>query len=206
MQITIFGATSTTGRPTVERALAAGHQVTAFTRDAARVSAQHDHLRVVEGDVTDPASCGRALDGADAVIITLGNGRHGLIREAGTRAVVEAMQDAGVRRLICQSTLGAGASRANLNLFWRYLMFGGLLRQAYADHTAQEEVVTSSGLDWTIVRPSAFTDEDVAGLRRGFDAAERGLTFKVSRGQVADFLLAQLDQEDSWHRHVSLSA
>ncbi|WP_332460691.1 NAD(P)-binding oxidoreductase [Ornithinimicrobium faecis] len=116
------------------------------------------------------------------------------------------MQDAGVRRLICQSTLGAGASRANLNLFWRHLMFGGLLRQAYADHTAQEEVVTSSGLDWTIVRPSAFTDEDVAGLRRGFDAAERGLTFKVSRGQVADFLLAQLDQEDSWHRHVSLSA
>ncbi|WP_332460690.1 NAD(P)-dependent oxidoreductase [Ornithinimicrobium faecis] len=72
MQITIFGATSTTGRLTVERALAAGHQVTAFTRDAARVSAQHDHLRVVEGDVTDAASCGRALDGADAVIITLG--------------------------------------------------------------------------------------------------------------------------------------
>lgn len=206
MQITIFGATSTTGRLTVQRALAAGHHVTAFTREADKVTEQHDQLRVLEGDVTDPASCAGALTGADAVIITLGNGRHGLIREAGTRAVVEAMHEVGVRRLICQSTLGAGASRANLNLFWRYLMFGALLRQAYADHAAQEEVVTSSGLDWTIVRPSAFTDQDVAGLRHGFDGAERGLRFKVSRGQVADFLLEQLDSGEYRHRQVSLSA
>lgn len=125
MHLTVFGATSTTGRLVVDRALAAGHTVTAHTRDSARVTRQHELLRVVEGDVTDPRDCAAALSGTDAVIVTLGNGRHGSVREAGTRAVVEAMHEVGVRRMICQSTLGVGASRANLNLVWRYVMFGG---------------------------------------------------------------------------------
>ena len=206
MHVTVFGATSSTGRLVVDRALAAGHAVTAHTRDAARVTQQHDRLRVVQGDVTDPSACRAALTGADAGIITLGNGRHGSVREAGTRAVVDAMQQLGVRRLVCQSTLGVGASRDNLNLFWRYVMFGALLRQAYADHVRQEEVVTSSGLDWTIVRPSAFTDQDLEGVRHGFGTDVGGLTLKVSRGQVADFLVSQLEQSSHVHRHVSLSA
>ncbi|WP_109471141.1 NAD(P)-dependent oxidoreductase [Ornithinimicrobium cavernae] len=206
MHLTVFGATSTTGRLVVDRALEAGHTVTAHTRDAARVTRQHDHLRVVEGDVTDPVACRAALTDADAVIITLGNGRHGAVREAGTRAVVEAMHKAGVRRLICQSTLGVGTSRANLNLLWRHVMFGALLRKAYADHVAQEEVVTASGLDWTIVRPSAFTDDEVPGVRHGFGSEASGLSLKVSRGQVADFLVAQVGADDLVHRHVALSA
>lgn len=206
MHVTVFGATSTTGRLVVDRALAAGHTVTAHTRDTTRVARQHDRLRVVEGDVTDPVACRAALTGADAVIITLGNGRHGSVREAGTRAIVEAMHGADVRRIVCQSTLGVGTSRANLNLVWRYLMFGGLLRQAYADHVAQEEVVTSSGLDWTIVRPSAFTDREVPGVRHGFGTEARGLSLTVSRGQVAGFLVAQLGADGLLHRHVALSA
>ncbi|MCK0112858.1 SDR family oxidoreductase [Ornithinimicrobium sp. F0845] len=206
MHLTVFGATGSVGSLVVDRALAAGHTVTAHTRDAAKVRQEHEHLRVVEGDVTDPADCRTALVGADAVIITLGNGRHGTVREAGTRAVVEAMHDVGVRRIICQSTLGVGASRDNLNLLWRYAMFGALLRQAYADHVRQEEVVTSSGLDWTIVRPSAFTDQAVEGVRHGFGTDARGLALKISRGQVADFLVAQLDEDGLLHRHVALSA
>lgn len=206
MHLTVFGATSSTGRLVVERALAAGHTVTAHTRDAGRVTTQHERLRVVAGDVTTVAGARPALEGADAAIITLGHGRKGVVREAGTRAVVTAMHETGVRRLVCQSTLGIGSSRDNLNFFWRVPMFGVLLRQAYADHVRQEEVVSSSGLDWTIVRPSAFTDEDVPGVRHGFGGREPGLTFKVSRGQVADFLVEQASAVDHLQRHVSLSA
>ena len=115
MNITIFGATGTIGRPLVEQSLAAGHDVTAFTRDAARVTVKHDRVQVVEGDVTDPAACLPAVKDADAVVVVLGAGRQGEVREAGTRAVVEAMQHAGGGRLVCQSTFGVGSSRPNLN-------------------------------------------------------------------------------------------
>ena len=206
MNITVFGATGTIGRLVVEQALAAGHDVTAFTRDAARVTATHDRLQIVEGDVTDPASALSAVKDADAVVIALGAGRQGEVREAGTRAVVTAMQEAGVDRLVVQSTIGVGSSRPNLNLWWKYVMFGALLRPAYADHARQERVVEESDLAWTIVRPAAFADESPAPVRHGFGPAERGLRLKIGRPDVAAFLLGQAEDRTYLGRAVSVSA
>ena len=206
MNITIFGATGTIGRLLVEQSLAHGHDVTAFTRDAARVTVEHDRLTVVEGDVTDAAACLPAVKDADAVIVVLGAGRQGEVREAGTRAVVTAMQQAGGGRLVCQSTLGVGSSRPNLNAWWKYVMFGALLRPAYADHVRQERVVEESDLDWTIVRPSAFADRSPAPVRHGFGGSESGLRLKIARADVAAFLLAQVEDETYLRRAVSVSS
>jgi len=206
MNMTIFGATGTIGRLVVEQALAAGHEVTAFTRDATRVIAEHDRLQVIEGDVTDPAACLPAVEAADAVVVALGAGRKGEVREAGTRAVVEAMEQAGGGRLVCQSTLGVGSSRSNLNLVWKYVMFGALLRPAYADHVRQERVVKESDLDWTIVRPSAFANQSPGPVQYGFGGSERGLRLKISRADVAAFLLAQVEDQTNLRRAVSVSS
>lgn len=206
MHITVFGATGSIGRLLVTHALEAGHDVTAFTRDASRVTVSHDRLEVVEGDVTDPAGCLPAVKGADAVVVALGAGRKGEVRTAGTRAVVEAMTQSGGGRLVCQSTLGVGSSRANLDLLWKYVMFGLLLRPAYADHVGQERVVEESDLAWTIVRPSAFVDESPGPVRHGFDGSESGLLLKIGRADLAAFLLAQVEDETYLCRSVSVSS
>ncbi|OQS13484.1 epimerase [Nocardia donostiensis] len=193
MRIAVFGATGTLGRHIVEQALERGHEVTALTRDANRIGRTHENLHVVEGDVLDPAAVERAVRGQDAVLISLGNGRKGVVRAEGTRTVIDAMNHTGVKRLICQSTLGAGDSRSNLNFVWKYVMFGLLLRPAYADHQLQEKHVQASDLDWTIVRPSAFTDGPRTGAyRHGFPASETGLSLKIARADIAEFMLDQL--------------
>lgn len=56
------------------------------------------------------------------------------------------------------------------------------------------------------MRPSAFSDAEVPGVRHGFGGDERGLSFKVSRSEVAAFLLAQADQAGAAPRAISLSA
>lgn len=193
MKIAVFGATGTVGRQVVEQALEQGHEVTAFTRNAAGITQQHQRLRVVQGDVLDTHSVEPAVAGQDAVLVVLGDGRKGIVRSAGTRAVMEAMNRTGVKRLIVQSTLGVGDSRANLNFVWKHLLFGMLLRKAFNDHVRQEEFVRGSDLDWTIVRPSAFTDGPRTGaFRRNFGGGESGLTLKISRADIAHFLLEQL--------------
>lgn len=206
MNITVFGATGNIGHLLVEQALAAGHDITAFTRDAARVTSRHDRLQVVEGDVTDPAACLPAVKDADAVVVTLGAGRKGEVREAGTSAVVAAMKQAGGGRLVCQSTLGVGSSRPNLDLLWKYVMFGALLRPAYADHVRQERVVEDSPLEWTIVRPAAFADQSPGPVRHGFAGSESGLKLKIGRADVAAFLLAQVDDSTYLRCAVSVSS
>ncbi len=206
MKLIIFGATGTVGRHLVEQALAQGHRVTAFARDPLALKSDHPNLSRQAGDVLDPGAVADALQGHDAVLIALGAGRRGGVRAAGTQHVIDAMAWHGLRRLVCQTTLGAGDSRPLLTFFWKRIMFGLLLREAYADHEAQEAVVRQSGLDWVLVRPGAFTDGPATGAyRHGFAATAKNLKLKISRADVADFMLQQLTGDRYLRRSPGLS-
>ena len=112
------------------------------------------------------------------------------------------MEKLGVERLICQSTLGVGDSRGNLSFFWKRIMFGLFLREALEDHVKQEDHIKQSRLDWTIVRPAAFTDGEHTGrYRHGFRDDDRTTTLKISRADVADFMLRQL-RDGAYHRRT----
>ncbi|MBN8782116.1 MAG: SDR family oxidoreductase [Terrimonas ferruginea] len=207
MELLIIGATGTTGREVVKQALSLGHRVTAFSRNPEPLrQIRHHNLQLMSGDVMDAISVEKAVRGKDAVLSTLGAGRKGTIRSEGTRHVIEAMQKNKVRRFICQTTLGAGDSRVHLNFFWKHIMFGLMLREAYRDHEVQERYIMNSNLDWTIVRPAALTDGPATGqYRHGFGEEERGLKLKVSRQDVALFMLMQLSSEQYVHQAPGLS-
>jgi putative NADH-flavin reductase len=206
MKIAIFGATGSVGREAVKQALGQGYMVTAFLRKAANIDMEHPNLRAVEGDVLNLENVERAVKGQDAVLCVLGAGRKGVIRAEGTRNIIKAMEKTRVRRLICQSSLGVGDSQGNLNFWWKYIMFGLLLRPAYADHVRQEEFVMQSDLDWTIIRPAAFTDGPHTGeYRHGFSASDNAVTLKISRADVADFLLKQLTDDTYLRKTPGLS-
>jgi putative NADH-flavin reductase len=206
MKLVIFGSTGSVGRLMVKQALEQGHTVTAFARDPAKLGIQHANLRIAQGDATDLAAVEKAVREQDAVVCALGAGAKGGIRSEGTRTIIRAMEASGVRRLICQSSLGVGDSRENLNFFWKHIMFGMLLRQAYADHVAQENHVRQSRLDWTIVRPGAFTDGPRTGdYRHGFAGNDKAITHKISRADVADFVLKQLTDRTYLHKTPALS-
>ena len=117
MKRLIFGATGSIGRHLVNQATEHGHAVTALTRDPSRAASKHANLKVIKGGAMDFASVNSAVVGQDAVLCVLGAGEKGAIRSAGTRNIVRAMEKAAVRRLVCQSTLGVGDGRANLNFF-----------------------------------------------------------------------------------------
>lgn len=206
MNVLIVGSTGTVGCELVKQALARGHQVTALARDPSKLHLTDRRLTVTTGDVMDTSSIEQALPGKDAVLCALGAGSKGTVRAAGTRNIIQVMQNRGVRRLVCLSTLGVGDSWDNLNWFWKSLMFGLLLRRAFADHVAQERYVKESGLDWIIVRPGAYTDGGRTGAyRHGFSATATGLKLKISRADVADFMLNQLTDDGYIHMTPGLS-
>ncbi|MBW8637465.1 SDR family oxidoreductase [Hoeflea sp. WL0058] len=208
MKVILFGASGTVGRLAVDKMLAGGCEVTAFARHPEKLRNSNPNLTRVAGDVMDPEAVANAVRGHDAVVVTLGSGmsRKGVVRSQGTLNVIQAMQRNGVRRLICQSTLGAHESWDNLNFFWKRIMFGLVLRPVFRDHELQEQLVRASGLDWTIVRPSAFTDDPASGrYREGFSAGERNLALKISRSDVAEFLKRQLKDTTYVNRAVGIS-
>jgi putative NADH-flavin reductase len=208
MNLLIFGATGSVGCLVVEQAVEKGHMVTAFVRNPEKLHIKHENLKVVKGDVMDTNSVEKAVQGKEAVVCVLGAGkkRKGTIRSEGTQQIIKAMEKAGIQRFICQSTLGAGDSWENLNFFWKYIMFGFLLRDVFIDHEKQEDYVKQSKLNWTIVRPSAFVDgEQTGNYRHGFSGDDKTSKLKISRADVADFILKQLSDKSYLHKTPGLS-
>ena len=207
MKIIIFGATGTIGRQLVFQALMQGHQVTAFVRDRQKLNdIDHPKLSFAEGNVLNAASVVSHVKGHDAVLCALGAGRKGTVRSVGTKNIIDAMQLNGINKLICQTTLGCGDSWSNINFFWKRIMFGWFLKEAFLDHELQEQHIFKSGLKWTIIRPAAFIKGEVTGnFKHGFSPADKAIKLKISRPDVALFMLEQLDSDQYLQKTPGLS-
>lgn len=115
MKIVVFGATGIAGKAVVKEALKEGHEVTVLTRDAEKVTARHERLHVVTGNVMDRDVVRHVLEGQEAVIQTLGIGGKGdgrptsFVSEAN-KIIMEEMERIHVKRLVAISVIGAGDS------------------------------------------------------------------------------------------------
>jgi putative NADH-flavin reductase len=164
---------------------------------------------VVVGSVTDGGpSLAEAMRGQDAVISALGVGSS--LKSSGLIArsiplIVKAMQGAAVRRLVFTSTYGVGATLADVPLLPR-LLIGTLLRDLYIDKAAGEDILRQNDLDWTLVYPVTLTNKPGTGhYRTGEHLALRGLP-TVSRSDVADFLIKQVEDPTYVRRGVLIGA
>ena len=209
MKLVIFGATGHVGQHLVAQALEQGHQVTAFTRSPEKLRQTHKNLRLFQGDVLNGTQVTAAIPGHDVVLVAVGMPLRNKdqLRAKGTGNIVSAMQQTGVKRLICLSGMGANDSHAMLPALYKYLLVPLLMRHLYRDHELQENIVTTSGLDWTLARPAAF---DVKGDHtgeywHGFDPRDRKLKVKISTADVADFMLRQIDNDTYLHKAPCLS-
>ncbi len=208
MKLTVFGSTGSVVKQVVKQALLLGHEVTAHTRHPEKLISSHKNLKVIRGDVLDPVSVEEATQGQDVVLCTLGmpiRNKDGL-RSRGTANIIQAMEKTGVKRFVCLSGLGAGDSFDILPFHYRYLIFPFLLRRVFADHENQERHVRKSMLDWILVRPGNFVEGGPTGeYRHGFKAIDKSFKIKISHGDVADFMLKQLQNNNYLRQSPGLS-
>jgi putative NADH-flavin reductase len=199
-KVLIIGASHGIGLETVRAALRAGHSVRALARSAAIIPIENASLDKVSGNALDPDTIRNVLRDIDVVIQTLGvDFSPRLIVEGtrlfsdSTRILVEAMKAAGVTRLITVTGLGAGDSRGHGGLLYDAIVFPLLLKRVYNDKDVQEWIIRYSGLDWTIVRPGLLKDGPATGRYRVLTAPRDWRFGAISRADVADFLVRQVD-------------
>jgi putative NADH-flavin reductase len=161
-------------------------------------------LEKVRGDALKSRDVEAALIGVDAVIQTLGVGLGDLFGPVhlfsdATRVLVAAMKAQGVKRLICVTGFGAGDSRASISGLQR-LPFQVVFGRAYADKSLQERLIKESGLDWTIARPGVLTSGPQTGRYQILPEASQWRNGIVSRSDVAEFLVRQIEDRSHVHK------
>ena len=199
-KVLIIGASRGSGLETVRAALRAGHSVRALARSAASIPIQDTNLEKLSGNALDSDTIRNALEGVDVVIQTLGVDislraivEPTTLFSRSTRILVDAMKAAGVNRLVAVTGLGAGDSRGHGGILYDGVVFPLLLKRVYDDKDVQEWIIRSSGLDWTIVRPGLLTSGPAAGRYRVLSVPQEWRVGVISRADVAEFLVRQVD-------------
>lgn len=209
MHLSIIGASRGIGRKTVTEALERGHTVCAMSRNMNAVDISGDGLTKLDGDATNATDVARAIEGADAVILTLGVPKDARVLKSttlfsdATRTLIAAMKDSGQRRLITVTGFGAGDSKDKLSTPER-LMQKAFLGRAYADKDLQEQLIRDSDLDWTIARPGILSDNRKSNAYKVLvekDAWRNGI---INRADVADFLVNAAKNASHIHQTPAL--
>lgn len=195
MKILVIGASGPLGLEVVKMAAERSFSVSAFVRSPETFKEISSAVNLIKGDVFDLKSLEQAMVGQDAVISTFGTK---LIRKPttllsdGTKNIIKAMESSGVPRFVCITGIGAGNSKGHGGFLYDKILEPFLLHEIYNDKTRQEEVIRKSQLEWTIVRPAILTNGPktenyrIANDLSGFTAT------KISRKDVADFLLNEI--------------
>lgn len=210
MKILIIGATAGIGRAAVNRALAQGHQVRAFSRSAHTIAIEHPNFEAMEGDARHSDEVTRALEGSDAVIQALGipasfemlTGPVTLFSSA-TSILIPAMQKQGVKRLIAITGYGAGDGRSKIPPLQR-LGFELVFARAYADKDKQEQLIKESDLDWTIAGPGVLTNGPSTGRYQILAEPSEWRNGLISRNDVAEFMAQELREPRFLHQTPAL--
>jgi putative NADH-flavin reductase len=200
MKIAVFGATGGLGQQFLSKALAKGHEIVAYVRSPEKIIYEHESLKVIVGDVFDKQKIVEIMKGLDAVFITWRmRSQHIPLFSEGTQNVVDAMKEHGIKRIIVMSEYAYGEHYRNFGLLMRSLtkLYEKFGRFQIRERKAQEALIYSSGLDWTINRVRGMNDDE--------EKNEFELTFEpkskfkvVYRGHAAEKVLHEFENPDDY--------
>jgi len=206
MKLTVFGSTGGTGKELVKRALSAGHDVTAYVRNPAKLSITHDRLMVVQGSLDEYDKICEAVANADVVLSALGpiGNMPGQPLTEGMRHIVSAMEQQNVSRLIAAT--GAGVADPNDKPQLIGWLFGVALRvfakHVLADSQGMVSIIRNSDLNWTLARAPRLNDKPGTGhMKVGY--AGQGPGTQLSRADFAQFMLEQVE-DNTWSRKAPM--
>lgn len=195
MPIAVFGGSGATGKALLARMAQKGLAVRALARKAGSVSVMQGRVEVVEGALSKPEDVLATLQGCGAVICVFGPRPPyvDVFCEQATANIVDAMQQLGIRRLVCQTggMIGDFHTNRTLPFQWMADMFRRHSSQIANDRVGQERVVMHSGLDWTIVKPPRLTDGAAKGKWCAGTDVRLGMLSSITRADLADFLVAE---------------
>lgn len=202
MKIALFGATGPTGKYIINEALKQGYDLSVYTRDARKLKEFEGRIKVVTGDLKNAKAIAECIEGADAVISALGpnsikvEGQRPVMN--GLTNIITAMKKSGAKRLVQISTAAYRDPRDGFDFKAHAMVtvFRIIANKAYDDIKATGELVRDSGLDWTLVRIPNLKDGPASGSIDIGWYGQKKLASKLSRGNLAKFLVDQVPSRD----------
>lgn len=207
--ITVLGANGGIGSQVVKLALKNGFNVTAILRTPSKLTITHPNLKVVKGDIMKPETLKDHLENKDAVISAIGKSslKETTLYSSGNKNLLDTLKTTNTDRVFFISASGLEVN-PTYNFFTKLavkLVLQKILKNMYVDLNRMERVIKSSELNWTIIRPPSLTNKPFTGHYRFSinDYLNKGM--KISRADLAAFIISNITNESIYKKTVEVA-
>lgn len=197
MKIAVIGATRGIGLALVRAALADGHEVSVLVRDPTAMPMSGHNLRVLKGDATQAKDVADFVLGQEVVCDCLGTKnvtREVTMFSRSAKNLAAALRPEQL--LIAVTGIGSGDSKGSGGFLYDQVFMPLVLKRQYADKTVQEHIIKDGIIRWIIVRPGFLNNGPRTGKYRALTDLRGIKGGKISREDVADFILEQAKSPD----------
>jgi len=214
MKILLLGATGRTGKHIIEEAIKRGHKISAIARNPEKL--KDFKIDITQGTPYDYETVEKAITGCEAVINTLNVSRKSdnpwaplaapkdMISKSASNAI-KAMGNAGIKRFVALSTIGAGRSWKKTPGILKFIVSVSNLKYAFLDHGKQEEILENSATDFTICRAPMLSAKINNTGAIATAEGEKPENMYLSRNSAAEFFLTIIENGEHIKETISLS-
>jgi len=215
LRVVVFGGTGRTGTHIARKAVHDGHAVVCVGRSATQASVCPGS-EAFAADVQDADAVANVLKGADVAVIALSIPRRTSspfapvvgpknLHSVSMQRILDGCRVAGVSKVVKLSAQGVGDSAPRAGLAFRVLIQVSNLRYAFSDHAVADQLLATSEVDWTIVRPPILSDAPGTGSLRAGETLRTTTRTQVPRSDVADFVVSCFGDPTWSNRCVTLA-
>lgn len=208
-KIIVFGASGGTGKEVVQQALERGYKVTVILRNPSLFKIEHKNLTVIKGDILEPATFKNEMTGNATFISCLGIPKiqETILYSQGVKNMVHVMKATGSRRIICISS-GAISTPPGSSIIMSFLLKNVLQRlykPIYSDMQLMEDILSNSALDWTVIGAPKLTNGKKTGKYRVITNQPLKSIPKISRADMADYIVNHLSDIKTFKTRVEIA-
>ena len=208
MKLLILGGSRGIGKALLESSIKRGLDVTVLARFPKKIDMDDSQVNLIKGDVLNREDLKSALHGQDVVCSCIGvpiTFKPVSLFSRAAENIVDVMKTNTDQKFIAITGIGAGNSKGHGGFLYDKIFKPIFLSTIYQDKDREEEIIQASTLDWLIIRPAGLTNGPQTGSYRVIENLDGIVAKRISRMDVADFILNQVEEPKLFGKTVLLT-
>ena len=215
MEVLLIGANKGLGYQVLKELLSKKITVNCLIRRKGLINFESKYLNLFYGDATNLSDLKKSIGNSECIISTINVQRKNIfpwsrltnskttISDFAKNSIIVSKNK--INRIITISAWGVGESMEKIPKLFKFLIKFSNLKYPYIDHDIHEKVIENSNLNWTIIRPTALTNETKYHDIEEFKGKRKINKITIGRKSLAKYIVKIIDDKYFYNKKITVS-
>ena len=215
MEVLLIGANKGLGYQVLKELLSKKITVNCLIRRKGLINFESKYLNIFYGDATNLSDLKNSIGNSECIISTINVQRKNIFpwsRLTNSKTTISdfaknsiIVSEDKINRIITISAWGVGESMEKIPKLFKFLIKFSNLKYPYIDHDIHEKVIENSNLNWTIIRPTALTNETKYHDIEEFKGKRKINKITIGRKSLAKYVVKIIDDKYFYRKKITVS-